>query len=724
MLSVQTNLLAQNANRNLKVNTGKNAKITEKLSSGYKINRAADDASGLSMSEKMRRQVRGLHQSEDNINEGVGYVQTAEGALNEVQDILQRINELSVKAANGTNTPEDREYIDQEIQQFKKEMTRIFAETTFNEQKIWEPRERRVLGYEEHQAVEFNGSRTSRSYDVANNNCGIIPYGGYKVNADKDKGVWVTWTGYDGNKYETKKIDWKTLKEKNYSFDISDYFGTEAEDANNKLLYIDGDPAKGPVITQQISFSPQETATIDDIVDGINDKTYSVGTSAYAYARFEDKDKNAVSKTGVSIYANDTLYDYSRLDMYYPAYYASNHNTGTDEAAKNNGTADVHDFDKADDDFLEPADKDGKLIQNSTTTGGNLTKKPTVTGTTDAAQVASAKDSSEGWEFSFYMDGIGTVKAASTSIVYYAPSDTSPDDEQLKGKNDCWWKWISGYRNGVYVEQYEQRAVTRTVSTKGAGTLGSAMAALYGDKTSSKPGLLTAADNGGYIEIHFSLRSDKEYEYGWNENTNQKLTSNYVGSFKLKIRVNNTDSEKDVLDRIQNALNDNTILDIYTDTSGSNADRMSVTTPSANKNMIDVPIYGGICGFYVQGGTESGQHISIQYESLSLLALGMADTNVLTQESAGNAINEVKAALQIVSKQRSDFGAYQNRLEHAYNINSNVEENTQASESVIRDTDIAEMVMEHSVNNILLQAGTSMLTQANQSKQSVLELLQ
>ena len=91
--------------------------------------------------------------------------------------------------------------------------------------------------------------------------------------------------------------------------------------------------------------------------------------------------------------------------------------------------------------------------------------------------------------------------------------------------------------------------------------------------------------------------------------------------------------------------------------------------------------------------------------------------------SAGNAIDEVKVALQIVSKQRSDFGAYQNRLEHAYNINKNVEENTQASESVIRDTDIAEMMMEYSVNNILMQAGTSMLTQANQSKQSVLELL-
>ena len=112
---IQHNLLAENANRQLNVSSKRNAKTTEKLSSGYRINRAADDAAGLSISEKMRRQIRGLHQTVDNISEGVGYVQTAEGALNEVHDMLQRMNELAVKAANGTNTEEDRAYIDSEV---------------------------------------------------------------------------------------------------------------------------------------------------------------------------------------------------------------------------------------------------------------------------------------------------------------------------------------------------------------------------------------------------------------------------------------------------------------------------------------------------------------------------------------------------------------------------------------------------------------------------------
>ena len=101
---VQHNLTAMNSNRMLGITTSKQASQTEKLSSGYKINRAADDAAGLSVSEKMRRQIRGLDQASTNAQDGVSLVQSAEGALNEVHDMLQRMNELTVKAANGTYT--------------------------------------------------------------------------------------------------------------------------------------------------------------------------------------------------------------------------------------------------------------------------------------------------------------------------------------------------------------------------------------------------------------------------------------------------------------------------------------------------------------------------------------------------------------------------------------------------------------------------------------------
>ena len=130
---VQHNLTAMNSNRMLGLTTTSQAKSTEKLSSGYKINRAADDAAGLSISEKMRKQIRGLTQASSNAQDGISAVQTAEGALNEVQDMLQRMNELAVKSANGTNSETDRTYIQNEIDQLTTEIDRVSETTKFNE---------------------------------------------------------------------------------------------------------------------------------------------------------------------------------------------------------------------------------------------------------------------------------------------------------------------------------------------------------------------------------------------------------------------------------------------------------------------------------------------------------------------------------------------------------------------------------------------------------------
>ena len=129
---VQHNLQAANTNRQLGITTSAQAKSTEKLSSGYKINRAADDAAGLSISEKMRSQIRGLNKASSNAQDGVSLVQTAEGALNETHSILQRMNELSTQAANGTNTSVDRSAIRAELDQLTSEINRIQSTTQFN----------------------------------------------------------------------------------------------------------------------------------------------------------------------------------------------------------------------------------------------------------------------------------------------------------------------------------------------------------------------------------------------------------------------------------------------------------------------------------------------------------------------------------------------------------------------------------------------------------------
>ena len=130
---VQTNIAAMNGNRMLGITSGKQAKSAEKLGSGYKINRAADDAAGLAISEKMRTQMRGLDRASTNAQDGISAAQTAEGALAEVQDMLQRMNELAVQAANGTNSKGDREAIQAEIEELSREVDRVAESTRFNE---------------------------------------------------------------------------------------------------------------------------------------------------------------------------------------------------------------------------------------------------------------------------------------------------------------------------------------------------------------------------------------------------------------------------------------------------------------------------------------------------------------------------------------------------------------------------------------------------------------
>ncbi len=677
MLFVQHNLLAENASRQLNASGRKNAKTTEKLSSGFRINRAADDAAGLSISEKMRRQVRGLHQTVDNITEGVGYVQTAEGALNEVHDMLQRMNELSVKAANGTNTEEDRAYIDSEVQALKDELDRIFGTTTFNEQKIWEAKEKKLLGYDTVSAVSSKGPINTMT--VTNKNYAVLP-GGYHyssssyrgvfdISADVQDGVSISWTGYNGVKYETDKIGWDKLEEQNYTFEMSTLF----DQAKYPELFDGADP----VFKHTVAFAPAETATIEDIVDCIDGQTMV----SYASVNMRGTWENTTGNNKNFQIVNEILL--------YPSAYASQMNAGA---------AGGHDFDAADDMFLEPA-KTGNT---------NLTKYP------QYSDVPAAVTDSSGWEFSFNMTGIGSVKASSTSISYWS-------NDQTEDHEGVWWNWYTWYDSSG-----KQHREKRQIVHSAAGTLAGAMSTLTGDEHDGTPGLFNKDGNGcnagssGTLQIHFSLNADSSFQYTGSNGAAENSTA--VGSFSLQVPISANESEDEILEKIKAALNDNSVLDFAT--TGAGADSASMYPVYPVYKGIKAPVYGGTCGFYVQAGTEGGQHISVQYEALSVMALGLQDTNTLTQESSRNAINEIKGALRMVSEQRSTFGAYQNRIEHASNINANVEENTQAAESRIRDADIADLMMEYSINNIIMQAGTSMLTQANQSSQSILELLQ
>ena len=188
---VQHNLTAMNSSRMLNITTSSQAKSTEKLSSGYKINRAADDAAGLAISEKMRRQIRGLTQASSNAQDGISCVQTAEGALTEVHDMLQRMNELAVKAANGTQTTADRGYINQEVQALVSEIDRVASTTTFNEKNLLNGNFKNVglqVGAESNQLITLNitGMSAKGIGLVDNATYGSITVGGGTgVNAQK-----------------------------------------------------------------------------------------------------------------------------------------------------------------------------------------------------------------------------------------------------------------------------------------------------------------------------------------------------------------------------------------------------------------------------------------------------------------------------------------------------------------------------------------------------------
>lgn len=211
---VAHNLTAMNASRQLNITTRANQKNVEKLSSGYRINRAADDAAGLSISEKMRAQIRGLNRASDNIEDGISYVQVADGALEEVNGILQRINELAVQSANGTNSASDREAINDEVTQLKLEMEKIFTTTTFNDKKIWPDESiggKPVwVGTVPIQAVKITTPSTQK-FEITNANYDKIAVNSYKILAD-NSGVSVSWTDYDGDSHQTKAVDWATLE--------------------------------------------------------------------------------------------------------------------------------------------------------------------------------------------------------------------------------------------------------------------------------------------------------------------------------------------------------------------------------------------------------------------------------------------------------------------------------------------------------------------------------
>ena len=540
---VQHNMSAMNANRMLGITNSSLAKSTEKLSSGYRINRAADDAAGLSISEKMRSQIRGLNKASDNAQDGISLIQTAEGALNESHSILQRMRELSVQASNGTETDDDREAVQKEIEQLQDELTRISSTTEFNTMKLLDGSLAGPQGVSK-------GSNQTIGSQISNLKAAETGMKQAVKTSDADEATFFA--------KETIKIDgaditvdWTTL--------------TSEEKAALKQDWAASDSAKA-----------SKAATI-----------------------MQDKINEAIDNSGLGV-AHVTVK--SSVTGTAASFNIKSGSEGTDSKIKiDDGTA-------------------GDTVL-SKTLGGSDEK----TGTTNYSGAAVAATEK------FYMN-------------------------------------INGQSLVVTPTAVAANATMASVATNLATDINTAINAYNADRDD--------ADKLKKVTVDVSKDG-------------RLVVSSESGSVSFSDFGTGEAAKKLGLDA-------------------------SATKTAANGGMT------------LQIGANEGQTMNFGIEDMSAAALGVdgGKVDIASQSGAQKATTTIDAAIKKVSEQRSKLGAVQNRLEHTIANLDTASENTQTSESRIRDTDMAEEMVAYSKNNILLQAGQSMLAQANQSNQGVLSLLQ
>ena len=539
---VQHNMQAANANRMLNVTTSAQSKSTEKLSSGYRINRAADDAAGLTISEKMRKQIKGLDRASTNAQDGVSAVQTAEGALTEVHSMLQRMNELATQSANGTNSTTDRKAIQDEIDQLTTEIDRVSETTKFNETYLLQGDE--------------NGGKTQNT--IKAHDAGLA---GKLTGAGTGSATFTANALANGSKV--------TIAGKEYTIDTA--------------------------------------AATNPSIEGLTDaEAAAFGKETGATAA--TKAKTEIDLTGWK--ANDTI------------------------------------------------KVDGTEYKNAAGANANIG---------DIVTAINTKFTADGKAF--------TASANGNKLVIEA--------------NDAGQKTAIAITDG-----------TVNGATKAATTTNGADAA-RGTYTA-----YTTAD-----DLKTDLAAGNDIYLG---NLNTKVDTS------LSDKINVADAYKLMAKELETASNIGVDDDKKATVTNNNNGTFTITEGKAET--------AAKLSFSLHVGADADMtnKINVDIESMSAAGLGIKGLNVedATGKSATYAIDAIADAISKVSEQRSALGAVQNRLEHTISNVDNVVENTTTAESRIRDTDMAEEMVNYSKNNILAQAGQSMLAQANQSNQGVLSLLQ
>ena len=624
---VQHNLTAMNANRMLGITSKVQAKSTEKLSSGYKINRAADDAAGLAISEKMRKQMRGLTQASANAQDGISAVQTAEGALTEVHDMLQRMNELAVKAGNGTMSESDRQSVQDEIDQLITEIDRVSETTKFNETYL------------------LKGEGVSKKLGENSAHIGDVAAG-------KDKIVDAMITAAKGNIFEGT-IDYGTNDANRLDA------GTEDKAI---ITYLDED---GNRKNREVTFKngKDEEATAKNIAEAINndDVLKHIFTAS----------GDSAGKLKVESKADGTETDDTKNAVQAIQF---------ESAIKSDDTKARYNM------FKEIV---GASAKDKVTNMRNLSS-------TSAAKWGDMRTAAVGESYAFTMgeaegtNGLDAVKTGTAAIGKYEADLKDGNSVTINGKTYTYDAGKSSSDANSFSSVADLQELLGDDYIVGVE--------LTATKLMQKYDSATAKDGAEFEGEAVSVKLDLTVEAN-----KAKAVGDLDGTeFGLKTEA-----------KAENA----TIISGYKD--------VKISLHIAEKSVTEKP--KDVMNFSLQVGADTTPEnkISVDIESMSAKSLGIDKVSVTGKDStnADKAVNTIADAIAQVSKQRSALGAIQNRLEHTINNLDNVVENTTSAESAIRDTDMATEMVRYSNNNILAQAGQSMLAQANQSNQGVLSLL-
>lgn len=732
---VQHNISAINNNRQLSITNGALAKTTRRLSSGYRITIAADDAAGLSISEKMRKQIRGLDRASQNAEEGISLIQTAEGALNEVHDMLQRMNELCIQAANGTNSDTDRSYIQDEIDQIITEIDRVAETTKFNEIYLLDGT-----------LASANGRR---DMDLA--------YKQYML--EKDHSV-ITLNGTNAGNVVSLKHLWKDDRTKILYKEIihGDIGATATPDTSTPTAsgYVNfKNVLKKEIVPQAIESIMN---TFPDTYSYLQGSTIGIGLDIYS-----DPTNNVLAAVGVSAagygYDNNWTIEYTLHVNTATLGITSNADTLTASARNDLEVTIVHEMVHA---MMDEALTAGMLgytqadgFQNSlefpdwfvegmaqvasggcynnndwVNSGGNPTSTNDGLGITSATSLADIKSIVQGTDNKI---GSGTVPSqygtgylACMYLGYLADGTGNVTQAALANGVD---EILSRIRSGESLESVIQDLTGLTIANfenQFGGVMNGNDSADFIQKAITVIGNDTGGLGTGFNSSSSTILPDTVSNIGIFElDTDYSVVSNTYPKGHV-VMSGGTSTKTGVAGPAATAPTPTPPQTPTTPTPGKPTNPDDPATPDEEPT-LEVSIsktWFDATGLNLQIGAESHNWMHLYIESMSADSIKASDVDVTTQDKATMSIDIVAFGIHQVSKQRSSLGAYQNRLEHTIKNLDNVAENTQAAESQIRDTDMAEEIEKNSNLRILQQAGQAMLSHTKQEKEGVLTLLQ